>query len=110
MARPERNTVDYFPKWNPSRKLLNTLQDYIDGKEAFKKFRSSCSAFIKKESVRTFVFKNNDKCIICFSKENLQIDHIKSVYRCFLDGNFYFCNTQKNLQVLCRKCNTSKLP
>ena len=100
-----------IPCWNPSYRLLNTLSDAIDRKETFKKFRSSCSNFIKKDSVRIFILnKFNNKCVNCDSKERLEIDHIQSVYSCFINMNYYYCNKEENLQVLCKKCNTSKIP
>jgi hypothetical protein len=32
------------------------------------------------------------------------------VYSCFKLRKFSFCNSIHNLQILCKKCNTSKLP
>ena len=112
MARPERNNVDYFPKWNPTKKLLLKLDsDFIDRKESFKCFRGSCSAFISRNDVRTYLLdKYSNECVLCNSTENLQIDHILSVHKHFLFNMFYECNIESNLQVLCRTCNTSKLP
>lgn len=111
MARPAKNTVDYFPQWKPTRKTINLIDESMDSKLAFKSFRNSSSVFIKKPEVRDIVFKkSNNKCAQCYSDENLQIDHIKSVLECFKKGLIYYCNQLINLQVLCSKCNTSKKP
>ncbi len=111
MARPEKNTVDYFPKWNPNWKLLEILNDSKDRKIAFKKFRNSSSSFIKKIEVRSYILnKYNHKCNECNSIFNLEIDHIISVLQCFKTYCFEYCNTEKNLQVLCKKCNSKKQP
>lgn len=111
MARPQRNNVDYFPLWKPTKKILFAINDMIDRNKAYKMFRSSCSAFIKKEEIRSIIFKkSNNKCCLCQSRKSLQIDHIMSVYKCFNNALYNYCNTYENLQVLCKKCNTSKTP
>lgn len=69
----------------------------------------SSSAFIANKAVRTCIFKKYmNKCAICQAIHSLQIDHIKSVYRCFKDGDIQMCNTYENLQVLCWVCNSKK--
>lgn len=111
MARPERNTVDYFPKWNPQKYTMNRIINGMDKKISLKLFRSSSSGFIKNPKVRNIILEKCDnKCVLCGSINNLQIDHIKSVYSCFINNLIDFCNTEENLQILCIKCNTSKLP
>ncbi len=87
------------------------LEDSFDRKLALKKFRGSCSAFIKKPLVRKIILeKFNNKCCECSMTENLQIDHVESVLRCFKRAAFHLCNSEENLQVLCGSCNASKLP
>jgi 5-methylcytosine-specific restriction endonuclease McrA len=96
--------------WNPTKATIKKLinRDF-DKKTAWKAFRSSSSSYTKKKYVRAFVFLFNDnKCENCLSSKNLQIDHIKSVYNCFYDYDYKFCNTVKNLQILCAKCNNIK--
>lgn len=111
MARPEPNNVDYFPVWKPTKHTIRKIIGGLNKKEAFKVFRSSCSGFIKKESVRKIILiKSNNKCVLCDSINNLQVDHIISVFRCFLNEKIFECNIESNLQILCKKCNTSKTP
>ena len=109
MARSKKNNV-YFPLWNPQKSTLRKIE-VLNKKEAFIVFRNSCSAFIKKIDVRAYVLdKYLNECVLCNSTKDLQIDHIISVYSHFNNDLFTECNLESNLQVLCRKCNTSKLP
>ena len=83
------------------------------GKNNFYKYiRGTSSNFIKRNDVRNYVLnKSNHKCLMCGSQINLQIDHIISVYRIIKDSiPIEEVNHVDNLQVLCRKCNASKLP
>lgn len=75
------------------------------GPKQLKKYiRNTSSNYIKRERVRSFIFNRDGyKCVKCGSSENLQIDHIISVYRIGLKAN-----NINNLQVLCRKCNAGK--
>lgn len=108
MARPERNNVD-FPKWNPTRLTKSRIFDNKSTEMAFKYFRASSSAFGKNKNVRMFLLeKYKNKCPICFNSENLEVDHISSVYSCFRSKLFEFCNSEKNLQILCNRCNSWK--
>ena len=110
MARPQRNNNPSFPIWNPQRATLSRIKGF-DKKIAYKSFRNSSSGFIKRKDVRDYLFeKYSNECVLCNSKKNLQIDHIFSVLHHFRYGLFSECNTEENLQVLCKKCNTSKLP
>ena len=106
----ERNNVDYFPVWNPQRGTIHKIKN-LDKKRSFKVFRSSSSGFIKRTDVRMYLLnKYNDECVLCNSETNLQVDHILSVFAHFKDSAFGECNLESNLQILCRKCNASKLP
>lgn len=94
--------------WNPDEstmlKLIN--KDYYI---AFKAFRTSSQGYVRKKYVREFVKdKFNNSCAYCGDKNNLQIDHIKSVHECYKSGNIHHCNTINNLQLLCAKCNIKK--
>ena len=105
-----KSRITDFPKWNPQKSTLIKIE-YLDKRIAFKSFRNSCSAFIKNPIVREYLLdKYNNECFLCKSKNNLQVDHILSVYRCFKHRLFKECNFENNLQILCRKCNCSKLP
>jgi 5-methylcytosine-specific restriction endonuclease McrA len=100
----EKEEIIKFPKWKPNR--INKM--YFD---IYKRFRKSCSGFIAKKEVREIILKKyNYKCAYCGSKDFLQIDHIKSVKFCFDNNMHSYVNKEENLQVLCRKCNASKLP
>ena len=96
--------------WNPQKLTLIKIKS-SNHKKAFKVFRSSSSAYISRADIRILVLnKNNNKCSFCGSKEKLEIDHINSVYSSFIKNDFHKCNSIENLQVLCKKCNTSKKP
>ena len=59
--------------------------------------------------LKTYLFnKYNNKCFLCRSELDLQIDHIIPVYKCYNDKNFMVCNNINNLQLLCGKCNIKK--
>ena len=96
--------------WNPDRITILRINDRdTDRETAWKAFRGSSSGYASKKYVRLFVFLfGKDECNNCGNKGDLQIDHIKSVYSCFLSKEYELCNTVKNLQVLCAKCNNIK--
>ncbi|EIT85922.1 HNH endonuclease domain-containing protein [Fictibacillus macauensis ZFHKF-1] len=81
------------------------------GEQAFKNYyRNISSNFIKKQEVRNCVFESdNYKCVRCGSEDNLQVDHIVSVYKGYKE-----CmppeviNAYNNLQTLCSFCNAGK--
>jgi hypothetical protein len=55
------------------------------------------------ESVRMYVWRRDEgKCVTCGSQERLEFDHIIPVCR---GGS----NTNRNIQLLCEKCNRSKM-
>lgn len=111
MAREPKKDVDHFLIWKPRRRLMNLLEDYLDKKEAFKKFRNASSSYIQNKRLRAYILdKFNNKCVLCDSVNSLEIDHIESVLSCFKKEKFQFCNSEENLQVLCKKCNSSKAP
>jgi len=111
MARPIKNTVDYFPQWRPKR-LTSFLFVFGDERLKYKTIRSSSSSFTQRKDVRDFIFKrDNYQCVLCGSKENLQLDHIHSIYQ--VANNLYpieLLNTEENLRTLCKKCNAGKTP
>lgn len=76
----------------------------------YKRYRNTSSGFIKK--ARNYILKrDNNKCNYCGSTENLQIDHITSVYRGYKEQiSLDVINHVDNLQVLCLTCNASKSP
>ncbi|MDR1938256.1 MAG: HNH endonuclease [Tannerellaceae bacterium] len=111
MARPNKIGADYFPECKPhfvTQSKLGSSDDRI----RFKAYRSISSGFISKKEVREIILKrDNYKCVVCGSMENLQIDHIISVYRAFKNRmSIDILNSKGNLQTLCKHCNASKAP
>lgn len=97
--------------WKPQKLTLNRIKNNSDLKKSFKAFRSSSSAFVSNKKVREYILNKFEyKCVDCNSKDLLEIDHIKSVFSCFYSKDYFYCNSLENLQVLCKKCNTSKNP
>lgn len=81
------------------------------GEKHFKRYLRSCATnFIKRIEVRAFILeRDGNKCVICESKLDLQIDHIISVYRVWNDDiPLEKINHLDNLQALCRSCNSRK--
>jgi len=100
-----------LPKWKPSRKTVRVISDSLSDLEAYHAFRSSSSAFISRNDVRSIVFnKSGNRCVNCGTENDLQIDHVVSVYSLFKRKKINECNSIDNLQVLCASCNASKLP
>ena len=111
MARPTKQGVDYFPVWKPQAKTVSLFSN-ISEKVRYKSLRNSSSAFIKRKDVREIVLKRGGyRCAICGSTDDLEIDHIYSVYS-VLHGRYPLdkLNTSDNLRVLCKHCNSSKTP
>ena len=97
-------------KWNPQKQTLRVIES-IDRKIAFKRFRSSSSAFISNKKVRDYVIDKHGKiCYVCNTYLASQIDHVKSVYQCFKTQDYFYCNSIENLKPICSKCNQSKKP
>lgn len=74
--------------------------------------RGTSSGFISKKEVRDAIMEKCDKkCVKCSSTDNLQVDHIVSVYLS-AKGEFPIeeLNTYENLTILCETCNLRKSP
>lgn len=100
-----------FPEWNPQYSTTQKAGS-SDFETRYKALRNSSSNFIKRKDVRKFIFdKYAGKCYLCGNENNLQIDHIVSVYRC-AKGELPIekLNTENNLALICAKCNYAKLP
>lgn len=72
--------------------------------EEFEKFENQPNIKREKisESVRYLVWRRDEgKCVSCNSKVNLEFDHIIPV----AEGG---SNTDRNIQLLCERCNRSK--
>ena len=105
------DNVSSFPCWNPRfRTTLNFRNDNFLVR--YMALRNSSYGFIKKLDVRMAVFNHyNHKCYICGSSENLQIDHIVSIYKYAKDRLPYITlNSIENLAAICRSCNSKKAP
>jgi len=111
MARPQKDGLDYFPLWKPQRKTEKRIQS-SDFRLRYTVLRNSSSGFINRKDVRGYLLtKFNNKCVLCGAKENLQIDHIISVYLCakgLIGVNDL--NQEKNLTILCKSCNARRSP
>ncbi len=100
-----------FPVWKPTKHLRDKL-DSIEIKSLYKAIRINASSFIRNPKVRRLILeKSNYKCVICGSPDNLQIDHIKSVWS-FINKiqKLPELNAYDNLQLLCQSCNGRKKP
>lgn len=104
MTRPRKST-DY----RPNERQLHLMFD-IGGKSLKKYLRNSSSGYIHKKAVRDYVFSRDGyKCAICGSSQNLQIDHIISVYRA-TKKTIFDINHINNLRPLCMPCNARRSP
>ena len=104
-------TENGFPIWEPRYRTAEKF-DTIDKRKRYVALRNSSSGFIARSDVREFLIKKyNNKCASCKSGDNLTIDHINSVYAAAI--NLYpidKLNTEDNLQILCGRCNSAKVP
>lgn len=103
--------ANIFPIWKPRRTTAQYFEN-SDFRRRYKALRNSSSGFIKRHDVREFIMqKYAGKCYLCSGTENLQIDHIVSVYQCACN-NFPVdkLNAEDNLALICLKCNSSKRP
>lgn len=101
----------HLPQWHPQKTTLKKINDE-NFRIRYKALRNSSSGFIKREDVREYVFgRDHYQCVQCGSREDLQVDHIISVYKISKEKlNYRITNCSSNLQTLCGKCNYSKLP
>ncbi len=114
MARPQKDgdSVELkFSVWNPN---IHTASKFgcSDFRIRYKALRNSSSGFIRRADVRQIIFeKYHGKCYICGSTDNLQIDHIISVYKFAVQRLPYKdLNKEENLALICRRCNCQKRP
>lgn len=105
MARPQKEGLDYRPQQkafeHAKTKGGNFLKKYL---------RNSSNAYIKKKEVRDFVFERDGfACVLCGCENDLQVDHIISVYQATAE-NIFFINSPDNLRTLCGSCNARRDP
>ena len=98
-----------FPECRVYRSTERALQSN-DFRTRYKAMRQVSSRFIKKDDVREAVFKKCQyRCYLCGSEENLQIDHVISVYRGAKERMSYkVINSEDNLMAICGTCNAGK--
>lgn len=92
------NMLIYYKKTNSenfSEELFNSVEYFLP--QIFKMKRRALPTHLKTKILK----KYNYKCVHCGSKDNLTIDHIKP----YIKGGE---DKEKNLQVLCRSCNSKK--
>lgn len=101
-----------FPEWKP----LNCSMKRMNSEEfrtRYKALRYSSDSFIHRPDVRQCIYqKNNGRCYLCGKTENLQIDHIVSVYRYAREKiePIKGLNSYDNLALICGSCNSKKTP
>ena len=100
-----------FPQWNPLRLTVKRFK-HDKFRIRYIALRNSSNAFISKKPVRDYIFKKfGYKCTSCGSESNLCIDHVIpvcTVAESKLD--YRILNTEENLTILCRSCNSIKSP
>lgn len=103
--------INEFPKWKPLRYTIKRFKNNVY-EVRYQALKNSSSSFIKRLDVRNYIFKKfNNQCTNCGSIENLTIDHIVSIYRVAKNKlDFEFLNSEENLTVLCKSCNSTKTP
>lgn len=108
MARPRQ---DGFPTWKPRRVTVQKIKS-DNLKERYKALRNASSNFIKRKDVRNYILsKYNNRCYICGSSCDLQVDHIISVYKFATEKlEPFLLNSEDNLAAICKKCNSAKRP
>lgn len=85
-----------------SMSYLRWLRKQTLDYEAYKPRRRRSSAYIQRRDVRQAIFdRDKHRCKKCKCEDDLTIDHIISVKN---GGD----NSDENLQVLCRSCNSKK--
>ena len=100
-----------FPKCKPcfTSKIKMGSDDF---RIRYQTLRNVSSHFAGRKDVREKIFTDKGrKCYICGSEENIQIDHVISVY----EGAekkipYYVINSYDNLMPICSKCNSKKSP
>ncbi|MCM1545212.1 MAG: HNH endonuclease [Ruminococcus sp.] len=101
-----------FPRWKPQRSTLRKIGS-SDFRVRYKALRNSSSGFISRKDVRDYIFERDGyKCYLCGSCNELQVDHIISVYN-YAKSNcdeFDLLNSEDNLRTICAKCNRAKVP
>lgn len=100
-----------FPKCKP-RFHSKLKMESDDFGIRYKALRNVSSHFISRPDVRRAIFKKcENKCYLCGSKDNLQIDHVISVYQGAVERiPYYRINSYENLMAICRSCNSAKAP
>lgn len=100
-----------FPKCNPhfySKQRMSSDNPRI----RYDALRNVSNHFIRNHDVRRAIFEKCDyKCYLCGAKDDLQIDHVISIYQGAKEKISYkVINSYENLMAVCRSCNAAKQP
>lgn len=100
-----------FPKCKPQFSCKVKMRSDDFGIR-YKALRNVSSHFISRPDVRKIIFRKcGFQCYLCGSKDKLQIDHVVSVYQGAVERiPYYRINSYENLMVICRRCNSAKVP
>lgn len=113
-----KNNLYYFDDKDlstPEEQVLLIKEYHYKREKKFKKLKREIRLFEKlsnyenkktrepiPEDIRFFVWRRDKgRCVKCDSKENLEFDHIIPISK---GGS----NTERNIQLLCQKCNRKK--
>jgi len=89
--------VYFFYNWWVGDEDEEWDEEWDEDDDKPKRKRKSISQNVKDKVWR----RDNGKCVLCGSNENIEFDHIIP----FSKGG---TDTYRNLQILCEKCNRSK--
>lgn len=98
-----------FPRCKPNFPTLIKLGSG-DFRIRYKTLRNISSYFTVKPEVRNAIFEQKGKtCYLCGSSEDMQLDHVISVYKGAKNMIPYdVINSFENLMPICRRCNSGK--
>ena len=102
--------MEEFPMWRPYRPTTIKIRSG-DFRTRYKALRDSSSSFTHRSDVKRIVYeKYSGRCYLCGAVNDLQIDHIVSVYRYALEQIEPVSGLNKldNLALICRRCNSGK--
>ena len=105
----DKGLTTRFPKWKPQYHTSKKFE-HPNFRIRYSALRTASSNFTRKKEVLKFLLeKHNGQCVACGHTENLQIDHMVSVYQC---ATGYIpvtaLNSESNLQILCERCHYGK--
>lgn len=107
--RPSRSSSDYeFISLKVEEFFYETEDEFLRLKQKVERLRnlkenrkSATRGYITDEVLAFVLFRDEEQCVNCSSKQNLQFDHILPISRGGSDE-------PDNLRVLCRSCNLAR--